>query len=63
MLYNSLILPYLNYCVNIWDNTFVTHLQKIVILQKRIIRMIAGAEQLDHTSPLKSKPDQICGPD
>jgi len=52
MLYNSLILPYLNYCVNIWDNTFVTHLQKIVILQKRIIRMIAGAKRLDHTSPL-----------
>jgi len=52
MLYSALCLPFLSYCVNIWGNTFKTHLIKLVTLQKRIIRIIAGANRLDHTSPL-----------
>ena len=29
MIYNSLILPYLNYCVEVWGNTYPTHCQQI----------------------------------
>ena len=35
MLYNSIILPHLNYCDIIWGNTFKTYLDKIQILQKK----------------------------
>ena len=52
MLYSALILPFLNYCLNIWGNTFITHLSKLVTLQKRIVRIISGANPRDHTSPI-----------
>ena len=40
MLYCSLVVPYMSYCVEVWGNTFKTHLKPIFILQKRIIRII-----------------------
>ena len=38
MLYYSLIYPYLNYCCEIWGNTYTTRLKHVIILQKRAIR-------------------------
>ena len=35
-----------------WGGALPTHLEPLVILQKRIIRIISGAEYLAHTSPL-----------
>ena len=35
MIYDSLVLPYLNYCNNIWGNTYKSHLSKLYILQKK----------------------------
>ena len=35
MIYNSLILPYLNYCVEVWGNTYPTNLNCIRVLQKK----------------------------
>ena len=32
MLYNAMILPYLNYCNLVWGSTYKTNLQRIVIL-------------------------------
>ena len=52
LLYNSLILPYLNYCLIIWGSNFETNLQPVVIAQKRAIRVIAGAGRASHSSPL-----------
>ena len=52
MLYDTLILPYLNYCNIVWAATYPTRLQKLVILQKRAIRVITGSDGLAHTSPL-----------
>ena len=52
ILYCSLILPYLTYCVEVWGNSFKSHLAKIEIIQKRAVRIICGARHLEHTSKL-----------
>ena len=41
-IYNSLILPYNGYCIHIWGNAYQTHLQKLHVLQNKIVRIIAG---------------------
>ena len=52
MLYCSLFLPYINYCSEIWGNTYATNVECITVLQKREVRLICGARRLDHTNPL-----------
>ena len=52
MLYCSLILPYITYCVEIWGNTYKTVTNPIFILQKRAIRIINRAEYLEPTNTL-----------
>ena len=39
LLYNALFLSHLNYCSNIWGNTFKSSLKNIFILQKRAINV------------------------
>jgi hypothetical protein len=51
-LYYTLVYPYLLYCNVIWGNTFICHLQPLIILQKKIIRIITGSNYLDPTTPL-----------
>ena len=51
-LYFSFIYPYLNYCVIVWGHTNKIYLEKISILQKRVVRIINGANFLDHTNQL-----------
>ena len=51
MLY-CLFLPYINYCSEIWGNTYATNVECITVLQKRVVRLICGARRLDHTTPL-----------
>ena len=50
--YNSLILPYFIYYNLIWSNAFESKLNKLVIVQKKAIRIIGKAEYLDHTDSL-----------
>lgn len=50
VLYCSLILPYLEYCVEIWGNTYKTSLQPLCKIQKKAIRMITKAGFRDHTN-------------
>ena len=52
MVYNSLILPYLTYCNLIWSNAFESRLNKLVVLQKKAIRIIGKAEYLAHADLL-----------
>ena len=52
MLYCSLFLPYINYCSEIWGNTYCTNVECITVLQKRVVRLVCGARRLDHTNPL-----------
>ena len=40
MLYNAMILPYHKYCNLVWGSTYKTNLQRIVVLQKRVIRIV-----------------------
>ena len=40
------------YCVEIWGNTCAANLKCLVLLQKKVVRLICGAQRLDHTSSL-----------
>ena len=51
-LYNSLIYPYLNYCIEVWGSANATHLNPLFILQKRAVRLIYCTSYLAHTSPI-----------
>ena len=53
--YNSIILPHLTYCCELWGNTYKSNLHDIVILQKKIIRVIHGASYTEHTNRLFDK--------
>ena len=55
LLYNSLILPYLNYCSLLWGCTQKTLLNKLIILQKKIVRIVDNQPKLAHTSPIFAK--------
>ena len=55
MLYFSIIHPYILYCLPIYGATYDTHLQPLVLLQKKAVRIISGAGFLDHTTPLFHK--------
>lgn len=52
LVYNCLILPYFTYCNLIWSNACATRMEKLLVLQKKIIRMISKAEYLAHTDPI-----------
>ena len=46
VLYFTLMLPYLSYCCAIWGNTYISRLNKLIVLQKRAIRLIANVPYL-----------------
>ena len=51
-LYCSLVLPYLSYCNIIWGNTFHTNLDKLVVLQKKVVRIITNHPYRSHTNSI-----------
>ena len=54
-LYNSLILPYLQYCSIIWASTYSSHLQPLFRLQKKVLRIITHSPTRAHTYSLFNK--------
>ena len=53
MLYYSLIYPYFCYCSVVWASTYKINLRRLVILQKRIIRIIYNKSHFNaHTDPI-----------
>ena len=52
ILYCSLLLPYINYCSEMWGNTHAANIKCIAVLQKRIVRLFFGAKRLYHNSIL-----------
>ena len=58
-LYNTLILPYLNYCNIIWANNKPTRLQPLLMLQKCSMRIIRHRSYNTHALPLFSKLNQL----
>jgi len=55
LLYDTLILPHLNYCNIIWASSFRSQLCKIYRLQKKAIRLVFRANKLTHSAPLFHK--------
>ena len=55
MLYCSLIYPYFYYCNIVWASTYKTNLRRLVILQKRWIRIINKSHFNAHTDPRYTK--------
>ena len=51
-IYNSLIHPYLSYGLVVWDQTSKTNLDKILLLQKRALRLIYFSNNSEHAIPL-----------
>ena len=51
-LYQSLILPYLTYGLEAWGQAAKPHLQKILGLQKRALRLMCFSEPRAHAVPL-----------
>ena len=51
-LYYSFVYPYFMYCVHVWGKTYVTNLECLNIMQKSIVRIIAGVSPKEHTGPL-----------
>ena len=58
-LYNTLMLPYLNYCNIIWANNKPTRLQPLLMLQKCSMRIISHSPYNTHALPLFSKLNQL----
>jgi hypothetical protein len=52
ILYCSLILPYITYCVEVWGNAYKTNINQIFLLQKKAIRIINHANYCATTNPL-----------
>ena len=52
LIYNTIILPHLYYGITAWGNAHATHIQRLTLLQKRAIRIVAHAPFLAHTQPL-----------
>ena len=61
LLHHTLVYPHLTYGVELWGSADPTHINKILILQKRIIRMITSSDrrqlnyQLPASNPLFSQ--------
>ena len=52
MLYYSLVYPYFTYCNIIWSSAAITHLDPLIKLQKKAVRIISRAGYFDHTEAL-----------
>ena len=51
-IYNSLITPYLRYGLTVWGQASKSHLNKLLILQKRALHFIYFSDRRDHAIPL-----------
>ena len=51
-LYYSLVYHYFQYCIIVWGSTYPTHLNRLILLQKRIIRIVNKKPFDAHTDPL-----------
>ena len=51
-LYYSLIFSQLSYCIIIWGYAVQSALNSLVKLQKKVVRILSGAQYLAHTNPL-----------
>jgi len=57
LIYNSLILPYLQYCAMVWvcNVSNQNNLNSLLIIQKRAVRNITRSKYQEHAAPLFKK--------
>ena len=51
-LYYSLIHPYLSYCNMVWASNYATRLKRLIIIQKRAVRIISGTTSRESTTQI-----------
>ena len=51
-LYCSLFQPYISYCNELWENSYISNVKCLFTLQKKAVRLICGAVRLAHTNEL-----------
>ena len=51
-IYYALVYPYLIYCNLVWGNAYKSHIQKLVNIQKKIVRLMTFKSYFDHTEPI-----------
>ena len=51
-LYYTFIYPYLTYCIEVWGSAASTHINSLLILQKRVCRIITFSHWHEHTPPI-----------
>ena len=44
--------PLISYNIIVWGGTYDTHLNSIIVQQKKILRLLANSDRLAHTTPL-----------
>ena len=52
MLYNTLVVPHMTYSCEVWGSTYSSHLIKIALIQKKLVRIIHRLNYLDHCEHL-----------
>ena len=52
MLYDSLFVPYLSYCSEIWGNTYNTNINCVYVLQKKVLRLVCNVDYQYHSNVL-----------
>ena len=51
-LYYALVYPYMQYCILVWGSTYPSNLNRIALLQKRMIRIVYKTSYDAHTYPI-----------
>ena len=55
-IYYSLVFPHLTYGIILWGSTYDSHLNKLIIMQKKLIRGMANVSNINHAEPLFQEP-------
>lgn len=63
LIYFAYVYPFMTYCVTAWGNSHATYVNRIVLLQKKAIRLIYNADYLAHTAPLAKLGNMLMFPD
>ena len=53
--YNSLIKPHFTYCITVWGGSYISNINRVSLLHKKIIRILTRSIHLEHTAPLYNK--------
>ena len=51
LLYSSLVLPYIKYCIEVWGNTYKSNVHPIYVLQKKTLRISGHPIVLKNKTP------------